>query len=121
MLIIGTLTVKEQLALMRDRDPGFQGNRCSVEMNREANAKFSAIKEEIKHSFHRVGVTTASQRLGNNIHQTTFAFERPKEGTKKTYTSGINVDKDFFKVYGIAMAAGRDFRADVPTDDVGDQ
>lgn len=110
MLIIGAFTVSKQLSFMRERDPGFQREQMlTVHMNSQANWKFAAMKQELLTSSWVAGVTASSQGLGRNIHQTSFTFQAPDGKKIDTYTSGLNVERDFFKVYGISFAQGEGF------------
>jgi putative ABC transport system permease protein len=69
-MIVSTLIVVQQLSFMKNKDIGFNKDRIMlIDMNRDANNKFEALKQELLQSSYIEGVTASGQRLGNNFHQ----------------------------------------------------
>jgi putative ABC transport system permease protein len=115
-MIVSTLIVVQQLSFMKNADIGFDKDQIMlVDMNRDANEKFDALKQELLGSSLIKGVTASGQRLGNNFHQWGFKV-KADTGMMEITPSNVNVEYDFLKVYGIQLKEGRDFSKDFATD-----
>ncbi len=115
-LIIGTIVVLQQLNFIKNRDVGYDTDQMMlVRMNGEVNEKFEILKTELKNSPYVKGVTATGQRMGNNLHQWGFKV-RTDTTVQGLTTSNVNVDYDFFNVYGIDMLQGRGFSEEYASD-----
>ncbi len=115
-LIIGTIVVSQQLNYMKDKDIGYDIEQIMlVSMEGEVNDKFGVLKDELLKSPYVSGVTASGQRLGNNLHQWGFKV-RMDTAVQGITTSNVNVDYDFFEVYGIDILEGRGFSREFSTD-----
>jgi putative ABC transport system permease protein len=115
-MIVSTFIVVQQLSYMKNKDIGFEKDQMMlIEMNREANAKFETLKNELQASRLVQGVTASGQRLGNNFHQWGFKV-KADTGLMNITPSNVNVDYDYLKVYGIKVKDGRGFSKDHASD-----
>lgn len=115
-MIVSTFIVVQQLSFMKNTDIGFDKDQMMlIEMNKEANDKFETLKTELLKSTLVQGVTASGQRLGNNFHQWGFKV-KADTGIMNITPSNVNVDYDYFKVYGIKIKEGRGFSKDFETD-----
>lgn len=111
-MIVSTLIVVDQLSYMKNKDIGFKKDHILlVDMNRDANDKFEALRQELLQSSYIEGVTASGQRLGNNFHQWGFKV-KADTGVMDITPSNVVVDYDYLKVYGIQLKEGRDFSRD---------
>lgn len=116
MMIVSSLVVMQQLEYIRKQDLGFNKSQLMlIPLNKEANSKFNILKTELQRLNFVAGVTASGQRMGNNLHQTTFAV-RKDSSLSSGYSSFINVEKDFLNVYGIALLKGRNFSKEIGSD-----
>jgi len=100
---------------MQNKDIGFNKDHILLmDMNREANEKFNTLKQELLNSPHINGVTASGQRLGNNFHQ--WGFKIRQDTVLQMTPSNVNVDFDYFDVYGIELLEGRDFSKELASD-----
>ena len=110
VLIIATVFVIRQLNFMQSNDPGFSKDQViAIKCRENAGEKFKTLKQEFLKSPDIAYVTGSFQRLGNNLHQRGIRFKGLGE-ERSAATSHIRVDRDFLKLYGIKLIAGRDFR-----------
>lgn len=108
-MIVSTLIVVQQLGYMKNKDIGFNKEEMVlIDMNQESNKKFETLKTELGKSRFVEGVTASGQRLGNNFHQWGFKV-KADTGILNITPSNVNVDYDYFKVYGIKIKEGRGF------------
>jgi putative ABC transport system permease protein len=115
-MIVSTFIVIQQLSYMRNKDIGFNKDQMMlIEMNKEANDKFEVLRTELQKNSLVQGVTASGQRLGNNFHQWGFKV-KGDTGIMNITPSNVNVDYDYFKVYGIKIKEGRSFSKDFETD-----
>ena len=115
-MIVSSLIVMQQLAFIQKQDLGFNKSLLMlIPLNKEANSKFNILKTELLRLNFVAGVTASGQRLGNNLHQTTFTV-RKDSSMSSGYSSFINVEKDFLNVYGIKLLKGRNFSQEIGSD-----
>ena len=114
-MIVSTLLVLQQFGYMQNKDIGFNKSQMLlINMNREANDKFTTLKEELKRNSNIEGVTASGQRLGNNFHQ--WGFKLRTDSIRGVTPSNVNVDYDFLDVYGIKLKSGRTFSKEFERD-----
>jgi putative ABC transport system permease protein len=115
-MIVSTFVVMEQLDFIKNKDLGFNKEQIMlVDMNGEANEKFETLRTELKRNSLILGVTASGQRLGENFHQTGFKV-KSDTGVFSITPSNVNVDYEYFDVYGIKLKAGRNFSKDIISD-----
>lgn len=115
-MIVSTGVVIQQLYFMQNKDVGFTTERMVlIDLDREANSKYTVMKNELLQQAHVLGVTAAGQRLGNNFHQWGFKV-KTDTGVISMAPSNVNVDPDYLKVYGIQIKEGRGFEKGNPLD-----
>jgi putative ABC transport system permease protein len=108
-MIVSTLIVVQQLSYMKNKDIGFTKDRIMlVDMNRDANANYETLKQELLQNSFIEGVTASGQRLGNNFHQWGFKV-KADTGVVEITPSNVVVDNDYLTVYGMQLKEGRNF------------
>jgi putative ABC transport system permease protein len=116
-LIIATLFAVKQLNFMQKRDPGFSKDQVVViPLNFNTSPKFDILKKDLQNSTLITGVTASTQRLGNNLHQTSVIYHPGDAPMRDMATSQVVVDPDYLSVYKIPIVAGRNFSQDYGTD-----
>jgi putative ABC transport system permease protein len=112
-LIIATVYAVKQLNYMQSKDPGFNREQVMIiPVNRQANARYNALKQEFLKNNLVAAVTASQQRLGNNLHQTSVHFYNDTAMRELT-SSQVIVDPDYLSLYKIPLIAGRNFSKDV--------
>jgi putative ABC transport system permease protein len=115
-MIVSTFIVVQQLDFMKNGDLGFDKDQIMlIGMNKEVNEKFEGLKTEWLRSSYIQGVTASGQRIGNNFHQWGFKI-KGDTGIVQFTPSNVNVEYDYFNVYGIKILEGRGFSKSVKTD-----
>lgn len=117
-LIIGTLTIYQQLDYMQNQDLGIDLEQTLVVEGPYLTQWDSTFIERI-HTFKteterhpNIHQATASARIPGNRLPRVFNLSSPKTGKDQTITaSRMNIDHDFMEVYGLEVVAGRAFRA----------
>lgn len=117
ILIIATLFAVKQLNFMQKRDPGFSKDQVVViPLNFNTSPKFDILKKDLLNNTLITGVTASTQRLGNNLHQTSVIYHPGDAPMRDMATSQVVVDPDYLSVYKIPIVAGRNFSQDYGTD-----
>lgn len=116
-IIIGTTVATRQLNYMQNLDLGFD-KELTVVMNmyQDTNERYDLLSSELKNQPNIVDVTATSQRLGNNLHQTSMQY-RADTALIRSSSSFVQVDHNFFDFYKMEILEGRalsdEFTADV--------
>ncbi len=115
-LIISTILALQQFNFMKNKDIGYNIDQIVlVPLDFASNDQYRTIKTELLKETDIVGVTASGQRIGNNFHQWGFKFQSDT-AVMQVAVSNVNVDFDFFEVYGIKMKEGRPFSKAYSTD-----
>ncbi len=115
-LIISTILALQQFNYMKHKDIGYNIDQIVlVPLDFSTNEQYQTIKTELQQQSDILGVTASGQRIGNNFHQWGFKF-KSDTAVMQVAVSNVNVDFDFFEVYGIKMKDGRSFSKDHSTD-----
>jgi putative ABC transport system permease protein len=116
-LIIGTILVSRQLGYMTVRDSGFQREQVVLlPMNRTINQNYEVLKDKLRALPDVVDVTASRQRLGSNIHQTGLQAQGEDTAYTSLAISHLNVDYNYFDLYGMELISGRFFDESYATD-----
>lgn len=113
-LIIGTLTVFQQLAFMKSRTLGFDKERKIVlpfRYNATFSRNFDAIKKDFL-SFHTVVGATASSSAPGMPPKGGYLSQTREINQPAQNLNYIAVDYDFISQYKIDMSEGRPFQRD---------
>lgn len=118
-IIIGTSVATRQLNYMQNLDLGFD-KELTVVMNmyQETNDKYEVLSAELKNQSNVVDVTATSQRLGNNLHQTSMQY-RADTALITGSSSFVQVDHNFFDFYKMEILEGRGLSKDFAADERG--
>jgi putative ABC transport system permease protein len=116
-IIIGTILATKQLNYMQSLDLGFDKEQVvAINMYPETNAKYDVLQIELTNQADIVEVTATSQRLGNNLHQTSMQY-RADTALIEGSSSFVVVDDNFTNFYKMEIIEGRgldkSFAADV--------
>ncbi|NOR53971.1 MAG: FtsX-like permease family protein [Candidatus Aminicenantes bacterium] len=117
ILIVCTFVIHNQLSYIRNRNLGFDKEQIitvyTMDRNLEGNPE--PLKEELLQNPEILGVS-ASLDLPITIHRTsTLEWDEQGERQKSEFNFTF-VDYDFFNVYDIEVAQGRNFSEDFSTD-----
>jgi putative ABC transport system permease protein len=121
-LIVGTLTVYQQLSYMRSKDLGMNINQILVLNNPDVvdstfASKISFFKNELskhKEISYAVSSTSIPGKTDNLIKGGLMLSGRPKETGLSHY--GFQIDHNFIEAYDIKVLAGRNFSKDFGLD-----
>ncbi len=106
-IIIGTSVATRQLNYMQNLDLGFD-KELTVVMNmyQDTNERYDLLSTELKNQPNIVDVTATSQRLGNNLHQTSMQY-RADTALINSSSSFVQIDHNFFHFYKMEILEGR--------------
>lgn len=106
-IIIGTSVATRQLNFMQNLDLGFDKElTVMVDMYGDTNEKYDVLSSELKNQSNVLDVTATSQRLGNNLHQTSMTY-RADTALINASSSFVAVDHNFFDYYKMEIIEGR--------------
>lgn len=106
-IIIGTSVATRQLNFMQNLDLGFDKElTVMVDMYGDTNEKFDLLSTELKNQPNVLDVTATSQRLGNNLHQTSTTY-RADTAVINGSSSFVEVNHNFFDYYNMEILEGR--------------
>lgn len=119
-LIISTLVVFQQLNYMRNLELGFEKDRMiyiPTRFGAGTAEKFKVLKDELNQFSEVKGASLSSNvpgvELGNNVVR--LGWDQSADWSDMRF---IAVDHDFVELYGLKMAAGRDFDKQYPSDEL---
>jgi putative ABC transport system permease protein len=119
VLIIGTIIVYNQLKYMRGQDLGFNKNQV-VEISFFGDSAVQVNSEHIRRELeampHVKGIAFSNYVPGNSPNNWYLRIANPHGDMQGANLNFYVVDFNYFKLYGIRMAAGRSFSADFATD-----
>lgn len=106
-IIIGTSVATRQLNFMQNLDLGFNKElTVMVDMYSDTNERFDVLSTELKNQPNVIDVTATSQRLGNNLHQTSTTY-RADTAVINGSSSYVVVNHNFFDFYQMEIVEGR--------------
>lgn len=119
-LIISTLVVFQQLNYMRNLELGFEKDRMiyiPTRFGAGTAEKFRVLKDELNQFSEVKGVSLSSNvpgvELNNNVVR--LGWDQSANWSDMRF---LAVDHDFVELYGLEMAAGRDFDKTYPSDEL---
>lgn len=119
-LIISTLVVFQQLNYMRNLELGFEKDRMiyiPTRFGAGTAEKFKVLKDELNQFSEVKGVSLSSNvpgvELNNNVVR--LGWDQSADWSDMRF---LAVDHDFVELYGLQMAAGRDFDKQYPSDEL---
>ncbi len=116
-LIIGTFTIYQQIAFMKDKELGFDKEQVLVipDVGDVTQQSISSIKEELSGLAGVIYVAASNTVPGRGGMMTNFVPEGFSEEESQLMRT-VNVDHDFIATLGLELVAGRNFSADLATD-----
>lgn len=106
-IIIGTTITIRQLKYMQNLDLGFDKEQVVVlDMYEDTNERFDLLRTQLESQASVIGVTATSQRLGNNLHQTSMQY-RADTALISGSSSFVSVDHNYFDFYEMEILEGR--------------
>jgi putative ABC transport system permease protein len=124
-LITGTYTVYEQISFMRSQNPGFEIEQTLVfkaprVRDESYGEKFNAFKETLLKNADIDKICHVTEVPGRQIYWDAGAIRKAGEDISKGKNYQIvGIDYDFVDVFGLELAAGRNFSKEFPTDEMG--
>ncbi|MFY0592094.1 FtsX-like permease family protein [Roseivirga sp.] len=118
-IIIGTSIVTRQLNYMQNLDLGFDKELVvAIDMYQDTNERYDVLKSELMNQSNVAGVTGTSQKLGNNLHQTSTTYELDTARINGS-SSFVIVDSNFFDFYDMEIVEGRALSNEFAADGLG--
>ena len=117
-LIIGSITIYQQVDFMKNQDPGFEKQQKLIlefPLTDSFTSRYEVAKAQfIQHP--QITATTASSTVPGLTFNTSKIFPTGQENEKGMSINFIRVDHDFLQDYNIKMVAGRRFMRGMETD-----
>jgi len=117
VFIAGTLVVASQIRFMRTKNLGY--DRESIvhfRLRGDLAKNYQAFKDELSRTAGILGVTSSSDIPTYTVHSTSdFGWEGQAAGDYLLIHQ-FSVDYDYFETLGMAMAKGRSFSREFPSD-----
>lgn len=117
-LIIGTITVSNQIKIAKDRPPGYspEGLMAIKRTSREFLKKSKVLKQELVNSGYAIAAGSSNYSVINNLGSNSgFSWEGIDEGFD-THFNTINVTYGYAEAVGMDFITGRDFSEAFQTD-----
>lgn len=116
LLIIGTMVIYEQIRLVKNRDLGYsQENLIAVEMTREIQKNYRAMKQELLNSGVVEAVTQSNSAI-TQINSNNFLGWPGKPDDLRVLFATVATEYDYARTMGIRILDGRDFSEDFKSD-----
>lgn len=116
-LIIGALVISSQLSYIQNKNLGFNKEQVVVIQLRDQESvrRAGTIKEELEQLNGVESVTVSANRPGGSDYGVPYVAVGLPEDQQPSMRCLV-IDPDFLDTYQMEIAAGRGFRADMPTD-----
>lgn len=115
-IIIGTIVATRQLKYMQNLDLGFEKDLVvTVDMYGDTNEKYDLLRGELVNQPNILDVTATTQRLGNNLHQTTMTYRNDTARVDGS-SSFVAVETNFMDFYKMEILEGRALSRDYEDD-----
>jgi len=119
--LIGTITIRNQLNYINEKDIGYNKDQIlvlDVKIHNDVLSKIITLKTEFLKNPNILAVSSSSN-LPNNIHHR-GSSEFPQKESAAPFEFCVNgVDYDFVDVYGIEIVKGRNFSREFSSDGQG--
>lgn len=118
-IIIGTILATRQLEYMQNLDLGFKKDLVvTMDMYGDTNEKYDLLRSELLNQPNVTDVTATTQRLGNNLHQTSMSYQGDTARINGS-SSFVVVDVNFTDFYEMEILEGRGLSSDYEDDNRG--
>jgi putative ABC transport system permease protein len=117
VLVIGTLTIHDQLTYVRNKNLGFNKDHVvNIPLyDEDSMKKIDIIKNELLQNSSILSVSATGYRPGGIVFNQNYWREEASRN-EHPMIQWISVDPDFLKTYEIELLAGRNFSSQFPTD-----
>ncbi len=116
VLIIGSITIYQQLRYMENKDLGFDKENLIYLETDDFGEKYEAIKSELLGNPRIIGVGASGDMLLNIGTNNVLNWEGMDKSAKLVSFPTLYVNEDFAHVFKLKMAEGRFFSKDYPSD-----
>jgi ABC-type antimicrobial peptide transport system permease subunit len=117
VLLVGTMVIYSQLKFIRDRDPGFQkANLLYMATAGDIWGKEQALKTGLKQNPLTTDFTVVSELPTNLTTGQTAIQWQGKDPNAQVTIPTMNVDENFFRVFGMKLATGTGFSGSFAAD-----
>lgn len=117
VLLAGTAMVYSQLSFMRNKSIGYsQDNLIYVELKGTLGSDLSALASRLGQNRFTEHFSLASNAPTNLVSGTAYLDWEGKDKEAQVIFAHLSVDDHFIDVFGMQMAAGRNFSKNVPAD-----
>ncbi|HVW95673.1 MAG TPA: ABC transporter permease [Mucilaginibacter sp.] len=117
LLLIGTVTIYNQLQFIRNRNPGYvKDNLLYMHMTGELWGKQKALKAELKSNPLTANFAVSGELPVNIIAGTLNVQWEGKDPASQIVIPSMDVDENFIHVFKMKMLAGRGFSPEFTTD-----
>ena len=115
-IIIGTVLATQQLKYMQTLDLGFEKDLVvTLDMYEDTNQKYELLRTELRKKSNIVDVTATTQRLGNNLHQTSMQY-RTDTAIVRGSSSLVGIETNYTDFYEMEIVEGRTFSDEYEAD-----
>lgn len=115
-LIIGTLTIYQQVMHVKDRELGYdRENLMQIWTNNEIEDNFQTIRQELVNTGAVKAVCKSNSPITSIFSNNEVAWEGMNTDQRVSFAT-IATEYDYAETMGIKMAEGRDFSRDFPSD-----
>lgn len=121
-LLIGVVTVYQQISFMQNQDPGFKMEQILIVQSPRVKdedypQKFKVFKESLLNKRHITQISHITEAPGKQILWDAGGIFRYGEDKSKAKNYQIvGVDEDFINLFKIKLIAGRNFSQDIGSD-----
>jgi putative ABC transport system permease protein len=114
VLLVGTSVVYQQLRYIQSRDLGFdKENLLYVTLHGDVSEKINTFRNAFHSNPLTADVTIASGLPTNHVSGTTSISWQGKDPDNQVIFAQMFIDENFIPVYGMELAAGRNFQKDL--------
>ncbi|HUU04544.1 MAG TPA: ABC transporter permease [Patescibacteria group bacterium] len=118
MLIIGTLTIKEQIHFIQEKDMGLdRSDLVYIQMHGDSRRRAEMVKREIMASPDIVNVTSCRYLPSQIFVQWDGLDWEGRPAGKELPVAFSSGDCDFIPTFGMKMVQGRNFSKELPSDE----
>jgi ABC-type antimicrobial peptide transport system permease subunit len=117
LLLIGTITIYNQLKYIRNRNPGFEkDNLVYIPLTGDLHNKMQALKDELQQNRLTSNYSVVSD-LPTNLMNGTISVEwTGKDPKSQTIFPNVEIDENFIQAFKMKMISGRSFSKAYPSD-----
>ncbi len=110
LLLIGTITIYNQLKFIRNRNPGFEkDNLVYMPLTGDLPKKLQALKDELQQNRLTSSYTIVSDLPTNMMNGTISVDWTGKDPKSQTIFPNLEIDENFMQVFKTKLISGRTF------------